>query len=460
MEYRDNWQLPLEPKGKMRIQPPANYAGGMGSICSATKFLAQTRGLLQAGRGILRMNQNLGFDCPGCAWPEPLDKRSTAEFCENGAKAFAEEATAKSIGRSFFESHDISELAKKSDYWLGQQGRIAEPIFKENGDSHYRGISWDEAIEKITNQLKLLSDPNEAVFYTSGRTSNEAAFLYQLLVRCLGTNNLPDCSNMCHESSGVAMTEAIGIGKGSVRLEDFDEADLIFVVGQNPGTNHPRMLSALQRAKRKGCQIVVINPIKEAGSQGFIHPQEVLSTMMGLPTLLMDIFIPVKPGGDFALFRGINKGLLENPGFIDKSFVQEYTEGFEGYKSVVKETAWDDITKGCNISREKINELVSLVGKSKRIICCWAMGLTQQVYAVQQIKEVLHFLMLRGNLGHKGAGACPVRGHSNVQGDRTMGIWEKPSSVFLKKLSDRYRIDFILIKLPSSSLPITSPPSS
>ena len=446
VKHSDNWHLPGESNENIWIGPPANYAGGLESIFSTNKYLFQSRGFYQACRGMLKMNQKTGFDCPGCAWPEPMEKRHYAEFCENGAKAFAEEASSKSIGQDFFQAFSINELAKKSDYWLGKQGRIAEPMFKPKGSTHYQKITWEAAVDLIVNKMASLDSPDESVFYTSGRTSNEAAFLYQLFARSLGTNNLPDCSNMCHESSGVAMTEAIGIGKGSVRLEDFDKADLIFVIGQNPGTNHPRMLSTLQKAKRKGCRIVVINPLKEAGSNNFIHPQEVVATMTRTSTSLMDYFIPVMPGGDFALFRGLNKGILEkaqdNPDVLDRMFIEKYTSGFSEYAAVVAKTSWNQITEGCSITREQIDELVQVILQSKKIICCWAMGLTQQVHAVQQIKEVLHFLMLRGNLGVEGAGACPVRGHSNVQGDRTMGIWERPSQKFLKKLGDRYKREF------------------
>jgi len=393
-------------------------------------------------RALRLINQRDGFDCPGCAWPEPQEaageKRKPIEFCENGAKAVAEEATKRRVTPEFFAQHPIAELAERTDYWLGQQGRITEPMVLRPGATHYEPIEWDDAFALIAAKLKELSSPDEAIFYTSGRTSNEAAFAYQLLVRSFGTNNLPDCSNMCHESSGAALTETIGVGKGSVTLADFAMADLIVVVGQNPGTNHPRMLSALERAKDNGAKIIAINPLPEAGLMRFRNPQKVRG-LIGKGTPLADEFVPVRIAGDLALFTAIGR-LLVAKDAVDTEFVQRYTAGFEDYRKHVTEMSWDDILEATGLTREKIERVADMFAASERTIVCWAMGLTQHRKAVPTIREIVNVLLLRGMIGKPGAGACPVRGHSNVQGDRTMGIYEKMPEPFLAALEREFDI--------------------
>jgi len=394
--------------------------------------------MVRGGRALLRVNQKEGFDCPGCGWPDPDGERAITEFCENGAKAVAHEATAKVITEQFFQNWSITDLSRQSDYWLGQQGRLACPMIKEKGRDHYRPISWDEAFGTIAEHLQAVDDPNQAIFYTSGRTSNEAAFLYQLFARLYGTNNLPDSSNMCHESSSVGMKEVLGIGKATVTLKDFQHTDAIFILGQNPGTNHPRMLATLQQAARRGCQIVSINPLPEAGTSRFIHPREV-TQWLGTGTPLATLFLPVKINGDVPLLKGIMKELLEredrDPGtIIDRPFIERYTEGFEDFADALRQVAWESIEEGSGLDREAIRKAADIAAQAKTIICTWAMGMTQHKNAVGNVQEIVNFLLLRGNIGKQGAGACPVRGHSNVQGDRTMGITENPASDFLDRL--------------------------
>jgi molybdopterin-dependent oxidoreductase alpha subunit len=399
-------------------------------------------------RTLRLLNQRAGFDCPGCAWPEPRqtdgERRKLAEFCENGAKAVAEEATKRRVGAEFFAEHSIGDLAAKTDYWLGQQGRLTEPVVLRDGATHYEPISWDGAFELIADQLRALNDPNEAMFYTSGRTSNEAAFLYQLLVRSFGTNNLPDCSNMCHESSGAALTETTGIGKGTVSLADIHQADLIMVVGQNPGTNHPRMLSALEEAKAKGAKVIAVNPLPEAGLMRFKNPQNVRG-VVGKGTPLADEFAQIRLGGDLAFFQALGHLLLqweeEAPGtIIDQAFIDDSTYGFEDYAKQVRDLDWNAVGEATGLPREQIEHIARMLVESKRTIYCWAMGLTQHKHAVPTIKEVVNLALLRGMIGKPGAGLCPVRGHSNVQGDRTMGIWEKMPESFMDKLAEEFGI--------------------
>jgi len=388
---------------------------------------------------MLKLNQKNGFDCPSCAWPDPDDHRSAFEFCENGAKAIAAEATTRKVDREFFARYSLAELAAESDYWLEQQGRLTEPMLLEAGATHYRAVNWDEAFRTIAEELNKLPSPDEGIFYTSGRASNEAAFLYQLFVRQFGTNNLPDCSNMCHESSGCALRDTIGVGKGTVKLEDFDKADTIIVVGQNPGTNHPRMLSALQSSVRHGAKIISINPLKEAGLLGFKHPQE-MGGMVGLATRLTSQFLQVKLNGDMALFRGLAKVLFameeERPGTVlDQAFLRDRTTAFAEYKALVLATTWDEIESLSGIPQTEIREAAVQVASGKRrLITCWAMGLTQHRNAVATIQEVTHVHLMLGAIAREGAGVCPVRGHSNVQGDRTMGIFEKMPEWFMDNL--------------------------
>ncbi len=439
---RPRWKSPPEDPAALNIGPPQETAGGMPAIISSMKHAAGAMGVARTANTWRKVNQKGGFDCPGCAWPDPDDKRTVTEFCENGAKALAAEATKKRLASPFFAQWSVDALAEQSDYWLEQQGRLTQPMMLDHGARHYQTVSWENAYRLIADELNGLKDPNEAVFYTSGRTSNEAAFLYQLLVRLFGTNNLPDCSNMCHESSGVAMTEVIGIGKGTVTLDDFDHADCILIIGQNPGTNHPRMLTALQRAARNGCRIITANPLPEAGTRRFVHPREPLA-WMGSGTALTTLFLQVRINGDVALLKGIMKELLYDeeraPGTVfDHDFISRYTQGYDPCITALRATSWDDIIEQSDLPREQFRAAADIIRDSKRIICCWAMGLTQHKNAVANIQEAINLLMLRGNLGRKGAGACPVRGHSNVQGDRTMGIWERPSAEFLARIKNRF----------------------
>lgn len=420
------------------IGTPPNTAGGMTAVASAMKISLEQMGVGRTLRTLLSINQKRGFDCPGCAWPDPDDRRSMVEFCENGAKAVAEEATRARITPEFFAKHSVMDLSRQTDFWLSQQGRLTEPMFLADGDDHYRPISWDEAFQLIAKELKSLSSPNEAAFYTSGRTSNEAAFLYQLFVRRFGTNNLPDCSNLCHETSGMALTRTIGSGKGTVTLEDFDHSDCIVIIGQNPGTNHPRMLTTLQSAARRGAKIISINPLAETGLKQFKHPQEIRG-ILGRGTPLATHFVPVSINGDVALLKGIQKVILEDhPDRVDHRFIGTYTEGFDSYKADIKQESWEKIERGSGISRNKIRELAEVISASKSMIICWAMGLTQHENGLDNIEEIVNLLLLGGHFGRPGAGACPVRGHSNVQGDRTMGIWERPSKEFLSRLGQAF----------------------
>jgi molybdopterin-dependent oxidoreductase alpha subunit len=392
---------------------------------------------------LMRMNQPDGFDCPGCAWPEP-EKTTITEFCENGVKAIAAESTSKRVIREFFGVHTVTSLKSWSDYDLEQQGRLTEPMTYDPKTDQYISISWDGAFQLIGEELREMETPHQAAFYTSGRTSNEAAFLWQLLGRTLGTNNFPDCSNMCHESSGVALTESIGIGKGTVQLEDFEEADMIFVIGQNPGTNHPRMLSVLQQAARRGCQIVTFNPIMERGLEKFLHPQEPLQMFTGSPSPISTHYFQPMIGGDLALLQGLIKAILEKnerrQQLLDQDFIEKHTIGLSELKKQIGKTEWASIECESGLLRAQIEGVADLYCNAKRVIACWAMGLTQHKHAVSTIQHIVNLLLLRGNIGRPGAGVCPVRGHSNVQGDRTVGITEHPSLDFLENLDKEFGI--------------------
>lgn len=419
------------------VGPPRHAAAGLPAIGHTLKIANEQMGLVRTARTLLKVNQKDGFDCPGCAWPEG-DKRHAAEFCENGAKAVAEEATLRRVTPAFFAEHPLADLAGRSGYWLGQQGRITRPVYLPEGGDRYEAVSWQRAFEIIAEELKALASPDEAVFYTSGRTSNEAAFLFQLFAREFGTNNLPDCSNMCHESSGSALSETIGIGKGSVSLEDLHQAELIIVAGQNPGTNHPRMLSALEQAKKAGAKIISVNPLPEAGMERFKNPQTPLGMVKG--TALNDLFLQIRIGGDQALFRLLNKLVIETDGALDEAFIREHTHGYEELAAAAKEADWDETLKATGLTRPEIERALAMILASKRTIVCWAMGLTQHKHAVATIREVVNLLLLRGDIGRPGAGVCPVRGHSNVQGDRTMGIFERPAPAFLDALDREFSI--------------------
>ncbi|QLE71604.1 FdhF/YdeP family oxidoreductase [Streptomyces rectiverticillatus] len=418
------------------VTAPQHAAAGLPAVAHSLRIAHQQMGARRTALTLLKVNQKDGFDCPGCAWPEP-DKRHAAEFCENGAKAVAEEATLRRVTPDFFARHPVSDLAGRSGYWLGQQGRLTTPMYLAEGSDAYEPVSWERAFDIIGEELAALGSPDEAVFYTSGRTSNEAAFLYQLFAREFGTNNLPDCSNMCHESSGSALSETIGIGKGSVLLEDLYKADLIIVAGQNPGTNHPRMLSALEKAKRGGTKIITVNPLPEAGLERFKNPQNARG-LAGAGTALTDLFLQIRLGGDQALFRILNKLVLQTEGAVDTGFVREHTHGFEDFRDTALATGWDETLRATGLSRAEIEQALGMVLASKRTIVCWAMGLTQHKHAVPTIKEVVNLLLLRGDIGRPGAGVCPVRGHSNVQGDRTMGIFERPAPAFLDALEKEF----------------------
>ena len=422
---------PLESKSP-NLSNPKNSAAGIPAVISTMKYGIKNMGVINSISKLSKVNDFHGFDCPGCAWPDPDSHRSFAEFCENGAKAVSDEATKRRADRDFWSKWSVSELSQKSDFWLNSQGRLTEPMILHPDSNHYQPISWNDAFDIIADNLVSLDNPNEAIFYTSGRTSNEAAFLWQLLARRFGTNNLPDCSNMCHESSGVALTGSIGIGKGTVTLDDFNSADLIIVVGQNPGTNHPRMLTALRDAKKKGASIISINPLTETGMKKFKHPQNPIE-MLGFGSTIADKHLKLNINSDQALFRAFSKSVIES-GNIDEDFIDNYTSGYDEYKKIVIESDFSNISKITGISLEEIVEVGEKVSKSKSTIVCWAMGITQHKNSVSTIQEIVNFLLLGGNIGKEGAGVCPVRGHSNVQGDRTVGINHKPSSAFIDNL--------------------------
>ncbi|WP_040497407.1 FdhF/YdeP family oxidoreductase [Fulvivirga imtechensis] len=443
-ELKLHAQPPEEHTG-IRLTKPKKMAGGLEAITSSLKHVFGEVGVVQGTKTLLKVNQFHGFDCPGCAWPDPDNDRAIVEFCENGAKAVAEEATTARVDAEFFRKHSVEELSSWSDYEIGKSGRIAEPMLLRAGASHYEPVSWGEAFKLIGNQLNQLASPDEAIFYTSGRTGNEAAFLYQLFVRKYGTNNLPDCSNMCHESSGSGLSETVGIGKGSVKLDDFYVAEVIVIMGQNPGTNHPRMLSALQKAKENGAKIITINPLSEAGLVKFKHPQNPLDVIGG-GTVLTDIFLQVRVNGDVPLLKAMMKMLMEKendrPGeVLDNEFIKNSTSGYDDFLADLEKYDLDELITQTSVSKEKIEEAVELLAIKNKIIVCWAMGLTQHKNAVDNIREVVNLLLLKGSIGKCGAGTCPVRGHSNVQGDRTVGIWEKLKPEFGQKLKEVFKFD-------------------
>jgi len=418
-------------RNSLRIRSIKTKAAGIPAVTSSLKHGITRMGTIRTVRTLKMVNQKEGFDCPGCAWPDP-EHRTTFEFCENGAKAVADEAMKKKINANFFKKYSVSELSEKSDYWLNKQGRLTQPMILKSGKNHYQPISWDGAFELISKRIISLENPNRAAYYTSGRTSNEAAFLYQAFVRSLGTNNLPDCSNMCHESSGKGLGATIGIGKGTVLLEDFDNSDLVIVIGQNPGTNHPRMLTALRDAKHNGAKIIHVNPLPEAGLVRFKHPQDYMKANLK-STRLADMHLQVKIGGDAALLKGLIK-VVDSSNSTDNEFINTFTEGFESMIEEVRKTTWEQIVTDSGIDQSTIEKAGKMCAESSATIACWAMGLTQHRNGVSVIQEVVNLLLMGGHIGRPGAGLCPVRGHSNVQGDRTVGIWEAPSKTFLDKL--------------------------
>ncbi len=419
----------------LKVTAPKTWAAGVPAVAHALEYALQENSPARVGRTLLTLNQRGGIDCPGCAWPEPAGERSHNEYCENGAKHVNDEATTRRVTREFFAAHSIDDLAGRSDQWLNQQGRLTEPMVKSEGATHYEPISWDDAFDLLARELQALPDPDHALFYTSGRVSNEAAFLLQLFARSFGTNNLPDCSNMCHESSGSALTETLGVGKGNVSLDDLHHADLIFVVGQNPGSNHPRMLTALERAKGNGAKIIAVNPLPEAGLLRFKNPQTARG-IVGRGTTIADQFLQIRLGGDLALFQALNRLLVEADQ-LDHDFIAAHTSGFADFARHIRTTDWATVLTATGLTRAEIEATRDHVVASERVVVCWAMGLTQHEHAVPTIREIVNFLLLRGNVGG-GAGVCPVRGHSNVQGDRTMGIWERMPQAFLDALGAEF----------------------
>jgi molybdopterin-dependent oxidoreductase alpha subunit len=426
----------------LRQRKPERKATGLEAVISSFYYAWSEDGLFRGTLPLLQLNQKDGFDCPGCAWPDPDGKRSHFDFCENGAKAVAHESDRRRVTPKFFASHSVAELSQQSDYWLEQQGRLTEPMVLRDGATHYQPISWDEAFALIARELNALSSPNEAIFYTSGKAPNEVAFAYQLFVRQFGTNNLPDCSNMCHEASGTALTNVLGFGKGTVKLEDFAKAQLIFVVGHNPGTNHPRMLTALQEAKRNGAKIVAVNPLPETGLISFMNPQEPLG-LLGRATSIADLFLQVRINGDVPLFKGILKALIESedrePGSaIAWDFVRANTAGVTATLDHVRDASWDEIVRVSGIERSQIATAAEWARTTDRIIVSWCLGVTQHHNGPGNVQEMLNLLLLRGAMAKPGAGASCVRGHSNVQGDRTMGVWERPRPEFLEALGQAF----------------------
>lgn len=418
-------------------------AAGVPAVMAAFSDLFEEKTPIRGMRALFKMNQMGGFDCPSCAWPDPDDERSVlGEYCENGAKALAEEATTKRVTPEFFKQNSVYDLAKLDDYQIGKMGRLTDPMYLAPGATHYEPISWDHAFKKIAEHFNALESPDEAAFYTSGRTSNEASFVYQLFAKEFGTNNMPDCSNMCHETSGSALRPTIGIGKGTVTLEDFYDAEVIIIIGQNPGTNAPRMMSALAKGKKNGAKIIAVNPLPEAGLMGFINPQSVKEIMNG-GVQLADLYLPVKINGDMALLKALEILLIEfekkNPGKVfDEEFIKNKTVGYEDFMKQFDNYKLEELAELSGVSKEALHQAAEMIAFKKRIIISWGMGLTQQPNGVDMIREILNILLLKGSIGKPGAGVCPVRGHSNVQGNRTMLIDEKPTDEQLDRLENFY----------------------
>jgi molybdopterin-dependent oxidoreductase alpha subunit len=430
-----------------RYKPYKGPAGGWGALMSVTQAWLTSDNALKNIRMMLKTNQNGGFDCPGCAWGDSPES-GMVKFCENGAKAVNWEATKRRVDASFFARYSVSQLLEQSDYWLEYQGRLTEPMRYNGETDRYVPVSWDEAFSLIAKHLRNLPSPDMAEFYTSGRASNEAAYLYQLFVRSFGTNNFPDCSNMCHEASGVALAQSVGVGKGTVTFDDFEHADAIFVLGQNPGTNHPRMLEPLREAVQRGAQVVSVNPLKERGLERFQHPQRPLEMLTNGSEPTNTAFFRPALGGDLALLRGMAKYLLQwereaqatnAPSVFDHDFLNEHTDGVLDYLAAIDDTSWEAIIEQSGLTMTEIHTAAQMYRKGTKVIMCWAMGITQHRHSVQTIQEIANLMLLRGNIGKPGAGLCPVRGHSNVQGDRTMGINERPAAFFLDALEKRFQ---------------------
>ncbi|WP_033577340.1 FdhF/YdeP family oxidoreductase [Dickeya chrysanthemi] len=432
-------------KFKSTIKPYRAAAGGWGSLEATTRFVLDSKQALKNIRNLMRVNKSKGFDCPGCAWGD--DNSSTFSFCENGAKAVSWEATRKAAGPDFFAEHSVSMLRRQSDYFLEYQGRLTHPLRYDKNSDRYLPMRWDEAFALIARHIRELDHPNQMELYTSGRASNEASYLYQLFGRMVGTNNFPDCSNMCHEASGSGLKQSLGVGKGTVRLQDFEHADAIFVFGQNPGTNHPRMLHSLRHAADRGAHIVAFNTLRERGLERFANPQNPLELLTPLSGAISETYLQPHLGGDMAAVRGMVKALLEthrqrlaagDAGLFDQAFIDQHTGGVAAYLQQVDATAWDKIVRQSGLSEAQIRYVAGIYQRSERVICTWAMGITQHRHSVATVREIVNLQLLFGQLGKPGAGLCPVRGHSNVQGNRTMGIDEKPSDALLDSLARHF----------------------
>jgi molybdopterin-dependent oxidoreductase alpha subunit len=440
--------------GKLRIGRGSEEAAGIPAIWNTMLYGFGEMGPVRSGEAFLKINHVNGFDCQSCAWPSPDKKRKTFEFCENGAKAVSDESTKKRIGAEFFAKYSIAELAAKSDYWLNQQGRLTSPMVRQANATHYQPITWPEAFTMIAETLNSLDSPDQASFYTSGKTTNEPAFLLQLFARQFGTNNLPDCSNMCHESSGVAMVETLGVGKGTATLEDMESSELIFIFGNNPGTNHPRMLTSLQKAKDQGAKIIAVNPLPEVSlmrvtnpnPQDYPNPLELPFALLGKGQALADLYLPVRVNGDVAAIKGILKDLFEreragHASAIDREFMRTFTEGFEALLADVEATSWEDIEENSGLSRNQLRVAADMYAASKKTIIAWCLGVTQQRNGVDNVSMIVNLLLVGGHMGRPGAGTVCVRGHSNVQGDRTMGVWERPPKAFLDTLGKEFNFE-------------------
>jgi molybdopterin-dependent oxidoreductase alpha subunit len=440
--------------GKLRIGVASEEAAGIPAIWNTMLYGIGEMGPIRSSEAFLKINQVTGFDCQSCAWPSPDKKRKIFEFCENGAKAVSDESTKRRIGPDFFAQYSIAELAAKSDYWLNQQGRLTTPMVRQRGATHYQSITWPEAFTMIAEELNCLDSPDQASFYTSGKTTNEPAFLLQLFAREFGTNNLPDCSNMCHESSGVSMIETLGIGKGTATLEDMESTDLIFIFGNNPGTNHPRMLTSLQKAKNQGAKIIVVNPlpevsmmrVKNPNPQDYKNPLDLPIALLGKGQALADLYLPVRVNGDVAAIKGILKDLFEREragreSAIDREFIQNFTEGFEALLADLKATSWKEIEENSGLSRNQLRVAADMYAASKKTICAWCLGITQHRNGVDNVSMIVNLLLVGGHIGRPGAGTVCVRGHSNVQGDRTMGVWERPPTAFLDALAKEFNFE-------------------
>lgn len=430
----------------LKRSEPEDIAAGVEAVVQSFKQILKETNIFRGNKALLNLNQKGGFDCPSCAWPDPDDDRSSiAEYCESGAKAVAEEITSKSLKADFFAKNSVYDLSLLDDYHIGKEGRIAQPMYLPAGATHYQPITWQKAFDKIAEHLNRLDDPNKAVFYTSGRTSNEAAYVYQLFAREYGTNNLPDCSNMCHESTSFALKKQCGLGKASIKLDDLHKAEVIVIIGQNPGTNAPRMLTALRIGRENGAKIIAINPMRETGLIGFSDPQN-LKSALHINTKISDIYLKPKTNTDQALLKALAKMLWEEeqkaPGTVfDHAFIQEHTTGYQDLIADIAKLDVDELLEYCCISKADLQEVVDLMKNKTKIIFCWAMGITQHKNAVNTIYDIVNILLLKGSIGKPGAGTCPVRGHSNVQGDRTVGIWDKPDPEMMDKIMEVYGFD-------------------